>query len=140
MATEQTVEDRVLEIFQAHAELMAEEVFPLYEEAFGDTSRSNSIHSALGKLTNKNLLYVIRKQLSPMTRKTVNVWKYNDGVTVPVLISSVVERRVNKKLGETLPEILRVLSKMDMLLGALPNDLKQEMFHYEVNQLREKLS
>ena len=72
MATEQVIEDRILTVFQGHNELMAEEVFPLYEEAFGETSRSNSIHTTLSRLTRKGLLYVVRRQVSPLTKKTVN--------------------------------------------------------------------
>jgi len=31
------------------------------------------------------LLYVVRRKQSPLTKKTVNVWKYNDGSVVPVV-------------------------------------------------------
>lgn len=82
MATEQVIEERVLDIFKGHIELMAEEVFPLYEEAYGETSRSNSIHTTISRLMKKGLLYVVRRQTSPITNKTVNVWKYNDGAVV----------------------------------------------------------
>jgi predicted transcriptional regulator len=109
MATEQVIEERVLDIFQAHPELMAEEVFPLYEEAHGDTSRSNSIHTTISRLAKKGLLFVVRRQVSPLTRKTVNVWKFNDG-TVVAVAEAAVYKPTNKDLSNE-AEILRAKNK-----------------------------
>jgi predicted transcriptional regulator len=129
MATEQVIEERVLDIFQAHPELMAEEVFPLYEEAHGDTSRSNSIHTTISRLTRKGLLYVVRRQISPLTHKTVNVWKFNDGSVVPVVDNSVV-KSTNKQLNDE-AEILRAknkgLEETNMRLLGLIEDLRNQV-------------
>lgn len=144
MATEQVIEDRVLDLYKAHKELAAEEVFPLYEEQHGETSRSNSIHTTISRLTKKGLLYVVRRKTSPLTKKTVNVWKYNDGSIpvgdLPVLVNEVsVAREAGKQVLTLVPELKTLLSKLDIYFGNLPDEQKQEVFHYEVNQLLGKL-
>jgi hypothetical protein len=43
------------------------------------------------------------------------------------------------KLADEAPGILALLSKLDKYFSNLPEDQKQEMLHYEVNQLKERL-
>jgi hypothetical protein len=100
MATEQVIEERVLSIYEAHKELMAEQVFPLYEEKYGETSRSNSIHTTLSRLTKKGLLFVIRRDVSPLTKKTVNVWHIADGTPIPVLAANPDKKTPTQLQGE----------------------------------------
>ena len=145
MATEQVIEERVLDIFKAQNELMAEEVFPLYEEQFGETSRSNSIHTTISRLTKKNFLYVVRRKTSLLTGKTVNVWKYNDGSIpvseLPQLVNEVsVARAAGKEALGHVPAVVELLKKLDVYFAALPEGSKQEVLHYDVNTLLEKLS
>lgn len=129
MATEQVVEERVLDIYKVHNELMAEEVFPLYEALHEYTSRSNSIHSALSRLTKKGLLFVVRRQVSPLTHKTVNVWKYNDGTAVPVT-ETAAYKPTNKDLSNE-AEILRAknknLEETNMRLLGVIEDLRNQI-------------
>jgi len=100
MATEQVIEERVLSIYEAHKELKAEDVFPLYEEKYGETSRSNSIHTTISRLTKKGLLFVIRRDVSPLTKKTVNVWHIADGTPVPVLAADPDKKTPTQLKGE----------------------------------------
>jgi hypothetical protein len=44
-----------------------------------------------------------------------------------------------KRLQDELPAILGLLAKLDLYFSALPEDAKQEVLHYDVNQLRECL-
>jgi predicted transcriptional regulator len=131
MATEQVIEERVLDIFKANDELMAEEVFPLYEEAHEYTSRSNSIHSALSRLTKKGLLYVVRRKVSPLTHKTVNVWKYNDG-SVSLQTVAATPKPTNKALTNE-AEILRAknkgLEETNLRLLGIIENLRFEVEH-----------
>lgn len=108
MSTEQVIEERVLNIYTAHKELMAEQVFPIYEELYGETSRSNSIHTTISRLTRKGLLFVIRRDVSPLTKKTVNVWHIADGTLVPVV--DVVHKPSNSELNHE-TELLRIKNK-----------------------------
>jgi hypothetical protein len=87
MSTKQQIKERVLNVFNVsfHNGLMAEEVFPLYEELYGATSRSNSIHTTLSQLTKEGHLIVVGKKTSPITHKTVNVWNLNDRSAAPVV-------------------------------------------------------
>jgi predicted transcriptional regulator len=129
MATEQVIEDRVLDIFKAQPELMAEEVFPLYEEAYGETSRSNSIHTTISRLTKKGLLYVVRRKQSPLTKKTVNVWKYNDGTTVPVVDASVTSK----------PTSHQIQAELDVLKARYKNEQESNTKLYGIiERLREE--
>lgn len=126
-------------------ELAAEEVFPLYEEQHGETSRSNSIHTTISRLTKKGLLYVVRRKSSPLTKKTVNVWKYNDGsipvAELPQLVNEVsVARAAGKEALGHVPAVKELLSKLDAYFATLPEGSKQEVLHYEVNSLLEKLN
>lgn len=100
MATEQVIEERVLSIYQDFKELKAEEVFPVYEDRYGETSRSNSIHSGLSRLTKKGLLFVIRREVSPLTKKTVNVWHLVDGTPIPVLAADPDKKTPTQLKGE----------------------------------------
>lgn len=144
MATEQVIEERVLDVYKAHDELAAEDVFPLYEEQYGETSRSNSIHTTISRLTKKGLLYVVRRKTSPMTKKTVNVWKYNDGsipvAELPQLVNEVsVAREQGKQALSHVPAVKELLKKLDVYFAGLPEGSKQEVLHYDINQLLEKL-
>jgi len=144
MATEQVIEERVLDVYKAHTELAAEDVFPLYEEQYGETSRSNSIHTTISRLTKKGLLYVVRRKTSPLTKKTVNVWKYNDGSIpvdeLPQLVNEVsVAREQGKQALSHVPAVKELLKKLDVYFAGLSDDKKQENLHYDVNQLLEKL-
>lgn len=44
-----------------------------------------------------------------------------------------------KKLADEAPGILALLNKLDSYFNSLPEDLKQETLHYDVNQLKERL-
>ena len=108
MATEQVIEERVLHIYQDFKELKAEEVFPIYEDRYGKTSRSNSIHTTISRLTKKGLLFVIRRDMSPLTKKTVNVWHIADGTPVPLVDG--VRKPSNSELNHE-TELLRIKNK-----------------------------
>lgn len=108
MATNQVIEERVLNIYTANKELMAEQVFPIYEELYGETSRSNSIHTTISRLTRKGLLFVIRRDVSPLTKKTVNVWHIADGTPIPTV--DVVHKPSNSELNHE-AELLRLKNK-----------------------------
>lgn len=136
MSTKDLIKERVLNVFQVnfHNGLMAEEVFPLYEELYGATSRSNSIHTTLSQLTKEGLLYVCGKKTSPLTHKTVNVWT-NDSNGIPVVQQTEVKytgkqlqeelhilRQKNKTLEET---NLRLLGVIEEVRGQLDVELKR---------------
>lgn len=108
MATEKVIEERVLSIYEDHKELMAEQVFPLYEEKYGETSRSNSIHTTLSRLTKKGLLFIVRHDVSPVTKKTVNIWHIADGTSVPVI--DIGHKPSNSELNHE-TELLRLKNK-----------------------------
>ena len=43
------------------------------------------------------------------------------------------------KLSDEAPRIIALLEKLDKYFGNLPEESKQEVLHYEVNQLKERL-
>lgn len=43
------------------------------------------------------------------------------------------------KLADEAPGIIALLNKLDSYFNALPEDLKQETLHYDVNQLKDRL-
>lgn len=108
MATEQVIEERVLSIYEDHKELMAEQVFPLYEEKYDETSRSNSIHTTISRLTKKGLLFIVRRDVSPVTKKTVNIWHIADGTPVPQV--DAIRKPSNSELSHE-TELLRLKNK-----------------------------
>lgn len=126
--TEQAIEDRVLGIFQTHGELMAEEVFPIYENLHGSTARSNSIHTTISRLTKKGFLYVVRRQTSPQTNKLVNVWKEHTG-TFPQGFVPVAAKPTNSQIQGEL-DILKLryknLEESNTKLYQLIEQLREE--------------
>lgn len=149
MATEQAIEDRVLGIYQSNGELMAEEVFPIYEHLHGATARSNSIHTTISRLTKKGFLEVVRRQVSPLTGKTVNVWKEHTGTTpAPVFIT---EKKLsnnqltgentlllarNKNLEETNMKLMNMIEKLREEVTGLKDKLEEA--HYDALDAAER--
>jgi len=137
----QTTQDKILQIFQENKRrLMGEEVVIIFEEQFGRNGTSDTVRTGISALTRKGYLLEAGEVTSPTTKEPVKTWVLNEGpiVALPEVINT--PRQQGKNALERVPEVVTLLKKLDTYFAGLPEGSKQEVLHYDVNQLLEKLN
>jgi len=137
----ETTQDRILLIFQGFPgkALMGETVVIEFEERFGRNGTSDTVRTGISALTRKGYLLEAGEVTSPTTKEPVKTWVLNQGPITPLPEVTNTPRQQAKQALTQVPAVKTLLTKLDIYFGNLPDELKQEVLHYEVNQLLEKL-
>ena len=137
----ETTQDRILTIFQGFPgkALMGETVVIEFEERFGRNGTSDTVRTGISALTRKGYLLEVGVVTSPTTNEPVKTWILNQGYIVPLPEVTNTPRQQAKQALTQVPAVKALLTKLDVYFGNLPDDKKQEVLHYEINQLLGKL-
>lgn len=137
----ETTQDKILNIFREvnYRKLTGEEAVILFEERYGRNSTSDVVRTNISALTRKGLLLEMEEVYSSTTKELVKTWVFNDGPVVELPSLTATPRQQGKQALEMVPAIKDLLTRLDKYFSTLPEGSKQEVLHYEVNNLLEKL-
>lgn len=94
----------------------------------------HSIAPRFAELEKIGVIQTVGERPCRLTGVTALIWD----VTNHVPESKPVKVPV-KKLADEAPKIIALLERLDEYFNSLPEDKKQEVLHYDVNQLKERL-